>query len=179
MEGVKTIREIADLLGTNRQKVWRIVRSLDIKERFSDGNRHMIADEDIPSIRSEFIRLSDKGADGQADKPVKAAEPSRSDKDGSDQAEKEAKITILEERISLKDELIAEKDKRIAELKAEIEKDSRMIEDLQKTIQDQAAALLKSQETLQGQMLLEAAKKPKLLERIKSHFSKTTPPAEG
>lgn len=188
----KTIPQIAKELNTNRYVVYRIANKLNIKptalDRTENEGAHRTANkygsEAIDLIKAEFERMNSERADskGQAESPEdqkKAAEPSRADKDGSDQTEKEAKITILEERISLKDELIAEKDKRIAELKAEIEKDSRMIEDLQKTIQDQAAALLKAQENMQGKILLEAAAKPSLIARIKSHFSKTTPPAEG
>ena len=179
MEGVKTVSEIAQDLGTNRQKIWRIVRSLNIQERFKDGNKATIADEDVTRIRAEFLRINEKAERTRADRHTDNGErytASRSDTTAA---------AILEERLKAKEELLTAKDEIIADLRRQLEEQQRQadktqstIENLQatntkqlETINELTAAIKAAQDNQRGNILLMAANKPRLLDKIKAVFN--------
>lgn len=158
MEGVKTVSEIAKDLGTNRQKIWRIVRALDIKERFKDGNRAVILDEDVTRIRAEFLRIHEKAQSVHSDRRTDNAEKDTASRSDTAAA---VEVAVLEAQLKGKDELLAVKDEIIADLK-------QRLDTMQHNYDELNTRFAETQKQSSAQLI--AMARPKLLERIKEVF---------
>ena len=171
MDNLKSVNDIAKALGTNKPKVWRIIRSLGISERSTNGNRTLYAEEDINRIRAEFLRLQDGKPNVHTNdrtndlKSTEKTESTSRPEIDLEQIKKQVREETKEEVKVYYEMLIKEKDKRIDELKESLEKANDQIDELNETRK-------RDQSIIQAQLLTIASTKPRLIDRIKSHFAK-------
>ena len=185
MEG-KTVSQIAHEIGTNRHVIYRIIKKLncspvDCSQTDTNGasGTEQGANNPLRYGASEVERIRDTYAIMQANKPTETDSKTASSKN-EHREEITSSVQILEERVKNREEMLAYKDETIADLRRQLEEKQRQADSLQaanakqlETIQELTAAIRDAQETQRGQMLMLAATKPKLLDRIKAHFQKT------
>ena len=159
MEGLKSVSQIAKELGTNKSKVWRIIHSLNVHERLADGNKKLFADDDINRIRAEFIRLSE-------------GVPNVRPNERTDEPKQTPKADRFEEPDRLKEtyeERLAAKDEIILELRRQIESERQRNDQLTELLRNEQENLRQQQQSM---MILAAASKPRLMDKVKSFFGK-------
>lgn len=173
MQTTRTIKEIAAELGTNKNVIYRIIKKLDLEpstrehsanacehSRTPKANSAKYYDADaINAIIAEYSRMYPDDKQKKNEHPANAREHLESTRERSRTPEPNT-------------ELIEALRSQIEQLKAENERQNETIKHHEQTIESLMRSLEAAQDISKAQLVIAAAKKPKLLERIAAKFKK-------
>lgn len=175
----KTVKQIANELGTNKNVVYRIIQKCNLRpipeeineQGRKNATRYTLGDFAI--IKTEFIRLQETKKD--------SPEPSRDNEDVNSLSSLQSLIESQRERIESLERELAESRKTESELRGLLSKQIDQLTESQKQ-NAQLQTIIEQEQRIRAiqTLSLETKNKPKLLERFTSIFkpSRATEPTE-
>ena len=179
MKDLYTIREIAQELGTDKNVIYRLIKKLDIspstREHSANAREHSRAPKanaakyyDKEAVEAIITEYSKRNAETTAN----TSERSRTLADEKTSARAN---TCEHSRTLANDELINTLKAQIDNLNEQIKNQNETIKHHEKTIDNLTELLAHEQEINKAQLMISAANKPSLLERITGKFKRNKP----